>query len=868
MMAKEKTGMNPVIPNTDIAFLKQNNATEKEGRLSEANVFTARNNKLNNSIDDSHNYSINTSNNLNSNSNINSKNGSKIGSDNNTQTHNSSKRNPAIDGLRALAIIGIVAFHLRPAMLQGGFLGVTLFLVLAGYFSTITLLHLYNKDLHIHYFKYLWNRIRRIWPSTLGIIALSAPFLWLFSPSLLPKLQSDALGGAGFFSNMMYVLRHVSYFDQAGLPSPIKHLWYLGLVMQAFVIWPVILLALIKFVRSAFIRINLTILLTLASTVTTAIISFIYGDGMTIARVYYSLDTRGSEFLIGALFAMYSTWFSKGSIRGFIADSFTFIFSNKERRKALIDAQESVYNEGQYSSKSENDLERESANESTEKFTNESIDDNSESSYKTYNYDLENNIPQDLRAGLQIDLCEQHEEQHEEQNSDIDIKELPKNVFSSKPRIHTYAPLASWIRSIIGICAVVILICAYVMEDGTTPWLPYGGYTLVALLCAIMLWACLQKDNLCYKILGFEPFEYLGKRSFALYLVHFPLFEILNPATRTSLASWWEQILQFLLAIAICEVFYRIFEMPLIKHKFSLKEANTLGSIDSTMSTNKVTFAIRDVFIVVCAAITVALIILPLNWKDIAKERSLQLRPELSANISNIQNNEKSNDSNKEKSNSQSKNLNNRHRNTIFKGKIENIKKISELPHPAKHKVLNPIAEKVPENLNTSNMEIDKKKGTCSAKLTMVGDSITEGAKPYLLKELPNAFIDGKVSRQIYHGADTYEKDASDGHKGDVVIYALGTNGLPRNDSVLQHMVDVAKGKPIYFVTTRVPQPWQDATNSRLRDFASRNPNVGIIDWHGLSNGHSEYLTDDGVHLTPVGDPHYARMIRLAICGG
>ena len=71
MMAKEKTGMNPVIPNTDIAFLKQNNATEKEGRLSETNVFTARNNKLNNSIDDSHNYSINTSNNLNSNSNNN-----------------------------------------------------------------------------------------------------------------------------------------------------------------------------------------------------------------------------------------------------------------------------------------------------------------------------------------------------------------------------------------------------------------------------------------------------------------------------------------------------------------------------------------------------------------------------------------------------------------------------------------------------------------------------------------------------------------------------------------------------------------------------------------------------------------------------
>lgn len=82
------------------------------------------------------------------------------------------------------------------------------------------------------------------------------------------------------------------------------------------------------------------------------------------------------------------------------------------------------------------------------------------------------------------------------------------------------------------------------------------------------------------------------------------------------------------------------------------------------------------------------------------------------------------------------------------------------------------------------------------------------------------------------------------------MIFALGTNGPPHDDSVLQHMVDVAKGRPVYFVTTRVPQLWQDATNDSLRKFAATHHNVGIIDWHGLSNGHSEYLTDDGVHLT------------------
>ena len=203
-----------------------------------------------------------------------------------------------------------------------------------------------------------------------------------------------------------------------------------------------------------------------------------------------------------------------------------------------------------------------------------------------------------------------------------------------------------------------------------------------------------------------------------------------------------------------------------------------------------------------------------------------------------------------------------------LRGLHKNVAKQALPPTPSLYRVLFPIAEKVPNNLKTSHTRIDQRTGTSSVNLTMVGDSITEGAKPYLMQAMPNAYIDGKVSRQIFHGADEYEQDISGKHAGDIVIYALGTNGPPRDDSVLQHMVDVAKGKPVYFVTTRVPQPWQDTTNERLRNFAATHPNVGIINWHGLSEGHSEYLTDDGVHLTPVGGPQYAKMIRLAVCGG
>lgn len=108
----------------------------------------------------------------------------------NNAANTTSKRNAAIDGMRAIAVIAIVAFHLRPIVLPGGFLGVTMFLVMAGYFSTVSLLKMFEtsnaqkspatseqtktpvKSKIFAYLKYLFKRVKRIWPSTIGIIAL------------------------------------------------------------------------------------------------------------------------------------------------------------------------------------------------------------------------------------------------------------------------------------------------------------------------------------------------------------------------------------------------------------------------------------------------------------------------------------------------------------------------------------------------------------------------------------------------------------------------------------------------------------------------------------------------------------------------
>ncbi|KXA20092.1 acyltransferase [Gardnerella vaginalis] len=770
-----------------------------------------------------------------------------------TQKQSSSvKRNPAIDGLRALAIIGIICFHMRPSTLAGGFLGVTLFLVLAGYFCTRAVLNYLNANKNekaarggydtasqqtqanqingikatvdntantinssgnatqktTHYWQYIWHRIQRIWPPTLGIIAITAPSMWLVSPSLLPKLQADALPGVSFFSNVMYVIRKLSYFEQSGLPSPIKHLWYLGLIMQAFIVWPLVLTVLVKFVHNTVSRMYITACLVILSSALTITFAHLFGNYTTPARVYYSLDTRASEFLLGAMLAMYGAWFAKHSLHEWLIRLWYWLRGNKQ---VTVISATATY-----------DINRnnpDSANTTEQVFT-----DVTQAAIKE-------GIPEDLREGLQIDFS-----QNATTAETSDLRELPDNVFN-KPKTVLYNPLHPWQRSCIGLMATIILCYCFVYADGTSSVFTFGGYTLTAAACTLILWSCTQTDNICSRLFAWKPLAYLGKRSFAIYLVHFPILELCNPATRTTAISWWEQLLQIAIIIVIAECFYQLFEKPL-KNQHLLK-------------------IIRYIAITLCCFILIALIALPINWNSIAQQRSIQLRPELTT--ATIQPSEQN------KNHTQQTQSSSKERDV--KGVRKNIAKQSLPPVPSPYRVLFPIAEKVPQNLAASHTRINKQRNTCSVNLTMVGDSITEGAKPYLLQVMPNAFIDGKVSRQIFHGADEYEQDIASKHAGDVVIFALGTNGPPRDDSVLQRMVDAAKGKPVYFVTTRVPQPWQDVTNEHLRKFAATHSNVGIIDWHGFSEGHSEYLTDDGVHLTPVGGPQYAKMIRLALCG-
>ncbi|RDX09530.1 acyltransferase, partial [Bifidobacterium longum] len=155
-----------------------------------------------------------------------------------------------IDGLRALAILGVIAFHTRPSLLQGGFIGVTMFFVITGFLATRSVLNMVDRTGSFGYGRYLIRRITRLWPVMLATIAVVPWLTWMFAPSLLQKVVSDSLPSALFASNWVYIFRKVPYFEAAGLPSPLTHLWFLGVTMQFYLVWPLLMVVLGKITKS------------------------------------------------------------------------------------------------------------------------------------------------------------------------------------------------------------------------------------------------------------------------------------------------------------------------------------------------------------------------------------------------------------------------------------------------------------------------------------------------------------------------------------------------------------------------------------------------------------------------------------------
>lgn len=402
--------------------------------------------------------------------------------------------------------------------------------------------------------------------------------------------------------------------------------------------------------------------------------------------------------------------------------------------------------------------------------------------------------------------------------------------------------------NVLGAAALAALLTGFWFANGYLSYMYQGGYLITAFISLCALACAVNNDSIWSHVLGCAPLRYIGSRSFSLYVMHYPLLQFMNPATRTQALPWWGWVLEAVVVLAASEAFYQLVEaarksvqMPRSQHAKPLPKAG---------------YRLRPgawVMSVIGLVTVVALTWAPVDWNGIAQARAIQLRPELAAPAKPVKKPAKP------EPESSAINAANGETNTADANKNG-----SDSQPP----IIKPIAEKVPNNLDISKYAYDPATESCNADMMMVGDSVTSGTSDAIQAAFPNAFIDGLPNRQLPQAVDVYQQDTAAGHSGSVVVFGLGTNGVISNEQEVQQLIDLTGGKPTYFITIRMPYPWQENNNNTmLREAAKKNKNVGIIDWHGYSEGHSEYLNDDGIHPNMTGAYAYATMIRQAVCG-
>ncbi len=150
-----------------------------------------------------------------------------------------------LDGMRALAVIAVMVYHANNAWLPGGFIGVEVFFVISGYLITLLLIGEHERSGKVHLGKFYLRRARRLLPALFMMLTLVVVYTALFKRAELGRLRGDVLAGLGYVSNWFQVWVGQGYTAE-GQFAPLRHLWSLAVEEQFYLVWPLLMIALIR----------------------------------------------------------------------------------------------------------------------------------------------------------------------------------------------------------------------------------------------------------------------------------------------------------------------------------------------------------------------------------------------------------------------------------------------------------------------------------------------------------------------------------------------------------------------------------------------------------------------------------------------
>lgn len=613
---------------------------------------------------------------------------------------------PALDGLRTLAVVAVVLYHLNLTWAQGGLLGVTVFFVLSGYLITRLLLNEIAKTGRIDLKGFWIRRIRRLVPAVVTVVAVTAMLCTIFNHVMLTKMRPDILPSLLFFNNWWQIIHNVSYFNAVGDPSPLTHFWSLAIEEQFYLIWPTLLFGLVASgARKPTVRrISLVLALVSAGTMT-----LLYNPAADPSRIYYGTDTRAFSLLLGAWMA-------------FIPDR--DLPPARLARRLHLDR-----------------------------------------------LPLVSSLVERCRAAC-----------NERPGAAVRFLSSPASV------------------DVIGIIGLVGLTAMTVLTNGYTAFQYQGGTLLCSILTLMVIAACVQPNGIIARVLAAKPLVWVGKRSYSIYLWHYPLLLLMNPVANISDTPWWQYVIQVAIVVGVAELCYEFIETPFRKGAFGRFVAD-LRSKKATPAS----WARRH--IPVCAASVLVL--------------------------------------------------------AVALGGIVFVPETSALSGEGAEVLQSESKNVAPEDQKAADDTDADDDGFPDGAydLLMIGDSVSLRAVDAFPSVFPHGHIDAAKGRQFTEGQATFESYISQNLAGKVVVFALGTNGLVTDDQIDSLMADAGDKRFVVFINTRSPQPWVASTNQAIASAADRYKNVHVIDWYSYSANRNDLFDGDGTHLSTTGVNEYLQLV-------
>lgn len=597
------------------------------------------------------------------------------------------------DGIRTIAVIGVIFYHLFPNIVKGGYLGVPVFFVISGYLIVDLLRQEWDVTHKIDLKSFYFRRMKRLYPALIGVLVLSASYITLFQRNLLNNLRGVVVSSLLYFNNYWQIENQLSYFDRFHNPNPFTHLWSLSVEGQNYLILPLIFLLFYQVIRK---KRNLATFFLLGSILSAIWMAICFKPGIDPTAVYDSTFTRLSSIWLGASLAI--VWPSN-------------------RLKTQISVQ----------------------------------------------------------AKKTLDIA--------------------------------------------GVVALLGIIISFLTMSAQSSFLYYGGMYLVSILSAVLVAATAHPGADFNRFLTNPVFDYIGKRSYGIYLYQFPVMIFYESVVKNiNHYLWLHTIVEVVLILAVSELSYRLIEVPCRRYDYSqLKTQVTEWFRLPAVSKEKI-MSIPVIF--VCCVALFGIFTAPANQKDDSQK----------AFEATIAKNKKAADATK------------------------TTQSTTEVIHTT-----NEIANKY----QLTDKQLLKAQ---QMNLTMVGDSVMLGAVEEIKEIFPNVVVDADIGRQLYNGEQIIQALLDKKLLANTVVIGLGTNGVYTEENFHKMMTVIGKKRKVYLLNAYVPtQRWQGDINRFLSKMADEYKNITLIDWYDLGKEHEDWFEEDHVHLKQEGQIGYTALIAQTI---